>query len=61
MVFSKLFDFLRVHHPLLFGILLVFAEAFGSALLSEALVLCILVIVLLIKPEGLFGEKLRII
>ncbi|MBN1639575.1 MAG: branched-chain amino acid ABC transporter permease [Ignavibacteriales bacterium] len=45
----------------LFGILLVFAEAFGSALLSEALVLCILVIVLLVKPEGLFGEKLRII
>jgi branched-chain amino acid transport system permease protein len=41
------------------GILIVFSEAYISALASESIALCILLLVLILKPSGLFGEKLR--
>lgn len=44
---------------ILLGILIVFSEAYISSLASEALSLGILLLVLILKPSGIFGEKLR--
>jgi len=44
-----------------FGILINIAEAYTSALASEGIALGLLLIILLLKPKGLFSEKLRII
>ncbi len=41
------------------GILIVMSEAYISALASESLALMILLLVLILKPNGIFGEKLR--
>ncbi len=44
---------------LLLGIIEIFAKAYISTQLSDAIVFAVLIIVLLIKPTGLLGKKLR--
>jgi branched-chain amino acid transport system permease protein len=44
---------------ILLGVLIVFSEAYISSLASEAMALGILLLVLILKPNGIFVEKLR--
>jgi branched-chain amino acid transport system permease protein len=44
---------------ILLGVLIVFSEAYISSLASEAMALGILLLVLILKPNGIFGEKHR--
>jgi branched-chain amino acid transport system permease protein len=43
---------------LLLGIIEIFAKAYISTQLSDAIVFAVLIVVLLIKPTGLLGAKL---
>ncbi|PKP35424.1 MAG: hypothetical protein CVU00_02390 [Bacteroidetes bacterium HGW-Bacteroidetes-17] len=44
---------------ILLGVLIIFSEAYISSLASEGMALGILLLVLILKPNGIFGEKLR--
>lgn len=43
----------------LLGIVITFAEAWGSSLAAEGIALMLLVLVLILKPQGILGSKLR--
>ena len=44
---------------LLLGIIEIFAKAYISTQISDAIVFAVLIIVLLVKPTGLLGKKTR--
>lgn len=44
---------------ILIGIIEIFAKAYISTKISDAIVFAVLIIVLLVKPEGLLGRKVR--
>ena len=44
---------------ILLGIIEIFAKAYISTELSDAIVFAVLIIVLLVKPTGLLGKKIR--
>ena len=44
---------------ILLGIIEIFAKAYLSTQLSDAIVFAVLIVVLLVKPSGLLGKKLR--
>jgi Branched-chain amino acid ABC-type transport system, permease components len=44
---------------LLLGIIEIFARAYISTQLSDAIVFAVLIVVLLIKPTGLLGKKIN--
>jgi branched-chain amino acid transport system permease protein len=43
---------------LLLGVIEIFARAYISTQLSDAIVFAVLIVVLLIKPTGLLGKKI---
>ena len=43
----------------LLGIIEIFAKAYISTQLSDAIVFAVLIIVLIVKPTGLLGKKIR--
>ena len=44
---------------ILLGVIEIFAKAYISTQLSDAIVFAVLIVVLLIKPAGLLGKKIR--
>ena len=45
---------------ILLGIIEIFAKAYLSTQLSDAIVFAVLIVVLLVKPSGLLGKKIRV-
>ena len=45
---------------LILGIIEIFAKAYISTQLSDAIVFAVLIIILLIKPTGLLGKKINV-